>query len=257
MTITTLDGLVSASRQEIRFQKASVSTKGASLYQSLWKAAGIPAAGATPPTTVGEIPTKNTLGALSLVEATGEMRAGKLFAKLANDGVLIIYDRLFHCSGLVGNITSEQVIDSVALTRHTDGVGVECFLETYTATGASAANATINYTNQAGTSGQTAIITHQVSPVAGQMQYVEPIFGCRAVHSVTLSATTGTAGDFGITLAKRICEIPLEAGIPLTFGPFSLGLPIIQSGACLAAMILPSTTITGLLSGGSLVVLQG
>lgn len=258
MAIATLNDLIAAHRQKISFQKSSSTAKAANTFQSLWKIAGIPTAGSTPPTGVGEAPTSATVGAMPLVEIGGDaiIYSGRLAAQIATAGTLIIYDRLVHTSGLSGTVTTEQAVNTAALTRETSGAGVEVFIETYTTTGASAANLTVNYTDDEGNT-QSTVIANQVTPAAGQMQQVTPIFGCRSVQSVQLSGSTGTAGDFGVTLAKRICEIPLEAGVGKVLGPFTLGLQKIANSPCLALMILASTTSTGLMNGCSLDILQG
>lgn len=259
MSITTLDGLLAASRKKYTIQKASLAAKAASAYASLWKVAGIPAAGATPPTGSGEAPTKATIGAVPFSEIGGgaAIYLGRFAASGATAGTLILYDRLVHTSGLSGVDTASQSVNTAALTRWTDGVGVEAFLETYTATGSTARDITITYTDETGATGQTVTFAHQVSAVIGQMQAIPGIKGCRSVQSVQLSGSTGTAGDFGITLAKRIAEIPIRTDIGEVQGPFSLGLPLVVSNACLALMVLASTTNTGLISGSSLDIVQG
>ena len=259
MAITTLDGLVAANRCKVIFQKATSTAKAAGALQSLWKVAGIPAAGATPPTGAGEAPNKATLGALQFGEIGGgtSIYLGRMAVSGATPGTLIIYDRLSHNSGLVGNITTEQTVNSAALTRSTDGVGVEVFLETYTATGATAANITVKYTDEQGNTGLTVTFAHQQTPVVGQLQQVPGIFGCRQIESVQFSASTGSAGDFGIVLAKRIAEIPIIADIGKVLGPFELGLPVVSANPCLALMVVSSTTTTGLINGSSIDILQG
>lgn len=259
MAITTLDLLVAANRQKKTFYKVSQAAKTASALVSLWRVAGTPAAGDIPPTGVGEVPTKTTLGALSFSEigSGAKIYLGRMAAAGATAGTLIIYDRLAHTSGLVGNITTEQIVNSTALIRHTTGVGVEAFLETYTATGAAASNITVKYTDESGNAGQTVTFAHQVTPAVAQMQLIPGIPGCRKVESVQFSASTGTAGDFGITLGKRLAEIPIHIDTGKVLGPFEIGLPEIWTNACLAFMVAASTTNTGIISGSSIDIVQG
>jgi hypothetical protein len=259
MALTTLDGLVAANRKKYIFQKASATSKVASALHSLWKIAGIPAAGATPPSGVGEVPTKSTIGAFLFAVVGGgtSIYLGRMACSGATSGTLILYDRLVHTSGLVGNVATEQTVNSTALSRYTDGVGVEAFLETYAATGASAANITVKYTDELGNTGQTVTFAHQVTTVIGQMQQVPGILGCRQIESVQFSATTGTAGDFGIVLAKRLAEIPIDTASGKVLGPFEVGLPTVHADACLALMVVCSTTNTGIINGASIDLLQG
>jgi len=254
MAITTKDGLIAASKSKIRFRKQSRTADAAAVFCSLWTIGDDPIAGATPPTGSGEAPTSATQGAMKITEVGGgaDIVVGRALISMATLGSVILYDRLVHTSGLSGTVTTAQTVNTAALTRYTSGVGVEIFIEHYTATGASAATLTVNYTNQ-DDAAKTTSIAFYASPLAGLMQLV-PLAagdtGAKSVQSVQLSATTGTAGDFGITLIKTITELaPDTAGAGKVFGPFAVGIPAIQPSACLATMVLTSTTSTGIITG--------
>lgn len=257
MAIATMDALVDglATGQVLPFYKPSVTAKAAGTFQSLWTAAGTPGAGSTPSTGSGQVCTRTTVGALQFANPTG----GKLtylaraLANCAVSGSLIVYDRLVTTSGLSGTSTGTQTINSSSLTRFTSGTGVQAFVEWYTATGATAANITLTYTNDAGSTGQNAAATAFVqTPVAGQMMPI-PLNGndgIRVAESITLSASTGTAGNFGITLMKRLLTIPLPlANTATTMDAFASGLAQIPDDACLALMVWCSTTSTGIVHG--------
>ena len=255
MAIVSLDQLLAASNQLKSFGKVSMTAKAAGTFQSLWTAAGLPAAGANPASLAMVIPTSATAGALPFVNpATGLSYISKIGSSQQTIGTLILYDRIAHSSGLNGTLTTAQAVNGAALTRHTTGEDVELFLEVYTATGATASNVTISYTNSAGVAGRTTpAIAMQVTPVAGQMLPI-PLqagdTGIRSVQSVTLSASTATAGNFGITLVKRIAEIPITvAGTGVVLDPFALGFPQIENNACLSMMVVTSTTSTGFVTG--------
>ena len=172
----------------------------------------------------------------------------------ATAGTFFLYDRLWHNSALNGTLTTAQTFTQPALTRHTDGIGVEIWLEWYTATGSTAVTATISYTNSDGVSGRTGTCSIAASPVAGQMMMVALQAGdkgVQSVQSVTLSATTGTAGNFGVTLGKRKALIPIPvaniASPPQDFA--ALGLPEIQDNACIAIGVQCTATNTGQMNG--------
>jgi hypothetical protein len=262
MTITTLNGLVAAARTKLPFYKATSAADAANVLVSLWKVGTNPAAGATPPAGAGEAPTGATLGSFRFTEIGGgtSIYAVRALLQMATMGTLNLFDRLVHTSGLSGILTTAQAVNSAALTRYTDGAGVELFIEHYTATGATAVDITVSYTNQAGVAGQTSTFPFYTSPVAGLMQAV-PLqagdTGVRSVQSVTLSASTGIAGDFGITLARRLVDIsPDNTNSGKVFSPFDIGLPTILPSSCLAMAVMTSTTNTGILSG-SFDILQG
>ena len=255
MAITSLDQLLAASNQLKSFGKVSMTAKAAGTFQSLWTAAGLPAAGANPASLAMVIPTRATEGALPFVNPeTGLSYISKISSSQQTIGTLILYDRIAHSSGLNGTLTTAQAVNGAALTRYTTGEDVELFLEVYTATGATASNVTISYTNSVGVAGRTTpAVAMQVTPVVGQMLPI-PLqagdTGIQSVQSVTLSASTATAGNFGITLVKRIAEIPITvAGTGVVLDPFALGFPQIENNACLSMMVVTSTTSTGFITG--------
>lgn len=257
MAIITMDGLVAAlPGQVLPFYKASATSKAAGTFHSLWTVAGTPGAGSTPASgTGGTVCTSATAGALSFVNPSSPSLSylARALAGCATVGSLILYDRLVTTSGLSGTSTGTQTVSSSALTRYTSGVGVTAWIEWYTATGGTASNLTLTYTNDAGTTGQTApAVAFTTSPVAGQMQPI-PLNGkdgIRVAESVTLSASTGTAGNFGITLMRRLLTIPMPlANAATAMDAFSAGLQRIEDNACLAFMVWCSTTSTGIIHG--------
>jgi hypothetical protein len=256
MAITTLDGIIGGVDQLRSFGKASMTAKAAGTFQSLWTAAGLPTAGVAPVATTVSIPTSATAGALPFSNPTGGMLTylSKISNTQQNIGTLIAYDRLAHSALLSGIVATAQTVGGAALTRFTTGDDVELFLEVYATTGATQVNVTVSYTNESGTAGRTSASTPFIAtPVAGQMLPI-PLQsgdkGVRSVESVTLSATTGTAGSFGVTLVKRIAEAPvIIASGGIVLDPFALGLPQIQDNACLSLMMLCSTTSTGFVTG--------
>lgn len=256
--MATMDTLVNALQASpiTPIVKASATSKGAGLFHSLWTAGGNPAAGSAPGSANGVIPTKATTGALNF-QAAG-VSEDTFLAQLAmvgsTAGTIFVYDRLWHNSTLSGILATAQTFTQPALTRHTDGVGVEIWLEWYTATGSTAVTATVSYTNSDGVSNRNGTCAIAASPVGGQMM---PILlqagdkGVLSVQSVTLSATTGTAGNFGVTLVKRkaMCPIPVAniAQPPQDFA--TLGLPEIQDNACIAFGVQCTATNTGQING--------
>jgi hypothetical protein len=234
----------------------SMTSKGAGLFQSLWKAGGRPAAGSNPGSTSGVVCTSSTAGALPYPNPggsnTGYLARMEVSASVA--GSFILYDRLVASDGLSGTSTSSQTVGTPSLTRWTSGVGVSAWIEIYTATGATQVTATVSYTNQAGTAGQSGTCVIPASPVAGEMfpiALASGDTGVQAVASVTLSASTGTAGSFGVTLAYRCVTVPIvlaNVGVLLDYA--QLGLPVIANSACLAWKVLCTTTTTGVVIAG-------
>lgn len=257
MAITTADGLVAAlaGAQRLNFRKASASAEGAGTFHSLWAVAGTPGAGSAPGSVNGVIPTKATTGALrNFTNPAATGYAGRLSGSGATIGTLIVYDRLWHCSGLVGNVTTSQAISPPALTRETTGLGVELWGEVYTAMGATGSVFTATYTNDSNVGSRSASYTMPANALSvGQMvpfSLQAGDFGVRSVQALQLSVSTGTAGNFGLTLLRRIAEIPLQSpGLGGVLDAYGLGLPTIPADACLALMVMCSATNTGEIQG--------
>lgn len=137
------------------------------------------------------------------------------------------------------------------LTRNTGGIGNQIWIEIYALIGATSRTITASYTNQDGVSGRTTkpALIGATGYREAQRLIMLPLqdgdIGVQAIDSVTLSASTGTAGNFGVVIAK-----PLGLGlIPgagtgywrdyLTGLP---GLPKIDTNACLAFAFMANST---------------
>ncbi len=197
-----------------RVGAAAVATV-AGQYSSLWQYNGQrPTHGAVPGASA-RIPTRATDGAIGQVNPTGGRQkwlvSNPLFAP-TQAGVLICADRLADISGLSGVAAGAQAISGLAVTRYAGAAsaGNEIWVEIYTAVGATARTITASYTNQAGTAGRTtqAAVFGGTGANEAQRMIRLPLqqgdTGVRSVESVTISATTGTAGDFGVTILRAI-----------------------------------------------------
>jgi hypothetical protein len=243
--------------RSIRCQKASQTAEGAATWHSLWKAIGNPAAGSTPPTGNGAVPTRATAGAHGQPNATGGryLYLLGLAAQGATVGTLLVYDRLWHNSAFDCNIATLQSIASPpTLPNRPDatGDGVELWGEFYTAPGATGATFTAVYTNEAGTGSRSATYTHPANAESvGQMvPFILQAgdFGVRTVASLQLSLGTGSVGDFGLVLLRPIAEIDITlVNTPNFRDVVQVGMPRIYDDACLAAQVFCSTTNTGFL----------
>jgi hypothetical protein len=254
MAITTLAGCVSGMRPFIDFHKATATAEGASTWHSLWKVAGFPAAGANPPAyTVGSgyVPTSSTLGSFPYVNpASGESVLAYLSATGGVAGTLILYDRLWAISGLTTAAAATLSVTSPGvISRGYDGyVGTELWGEVYVAPGATAATWTVAYTDQSGNAG-TATYAHPANAeTAGQMfpfTLADGDTGVQAVTSFTTSTTSGTAGDIGLTILRRIAEIPLAVCTKNSLDAVALGMPVLINNPAIAMMIQCTGTATG------------
>lgn len=254
-----MDGIIAGVDQLRSYGKASATAKAAGTFQSLWTTAGLPTSGTAPAAATMAIPNSSTAGAFYFSNPTAPALTylSKISMTAATAGTIILYDRVGHSGILNGTLTTAQTVGGSTIDRNYTGVlgeDIEMFVEWYTATGATASNITVSYTNELGTAGRTSVSTAMVAtPVVGQMLPIPLQSGDRgvqSVQSVTLSASTGTAGAFGITLLKRIAEIPITvANGGIVLDPFATGFPQIKDNACLSMMVLCSTTSTGFITG--------
>lgn len=255
--VTTMDGLIAALQAQERkgFHKGSFTPAVAGGYYSLWLNAGEPAAGVAPGSLNGVVPTDATAGAFPFTNATGDNYLGYVSATGLAVGTLVIYDRLWANS--TTTVTSgAQAITFPGLTRFTTGVGVEAWLEWYVASSATAATATGTYTDESGNAGATGnFILPAVAKAAGQMFPMDMASGdsgVRAFSSMNLG-TTHTLGTWGITMMKRLAEIPIrpsDQGASV-LNAIDLALPEVPDDACLAFMFqgaAAANTLAGTLS---------
>jgi hypothetical protein len=258
MAVSTMDGLVAAlTAGETRtFMKNSQTSEGAGTWHSLWTATGYPGAGAAQGSLNGAICNDATTGGFPFVNAAGAANnyLGYISAASSVAGTLIVYDRLWHNSTLNGTLTTAQNITQPALTRFTDGAGVELWLEIYSAWGSTAATATISYTDQDGNAAQSGTIAYPAGvPSVGQMlpaTLASGDYGVRAVASLTLNTSTLTAGNAGLTLMKRLVTIPLpQINVAAVYDAFSTGLREIPDDACIAMMVQCTAATTGVING--------
>jgi hypothetical protein len=236
---------------------------------SSWTTAGIPTTGAAP--TTAAVPTRATTGALGQINPTGTRRIIDFVVawSRATGGMVTICDRLSHQGGLSGTTAGAQTtnLPTAALTRYTSGVGVMAGLDIYTVVGTTQTTVTASYTNQAGTAGQVAPL--QLFGNTGfreaSLRLLLPLVagdtGVRAVASVSLTASTLTAGNFGVTLFYPLISIPIDyMGRPASFcvpqhehddSPFMkyTWLPQIQTDACLEFLAWTAGTSYSLMAG--------
>lgn len=227
---------------------------------STWILSGFPSAGPTPTTAVAV--DKTTAGALANFTNAGgsdSLRLCDIDAISQNTiGTFYLYDRLIHCGGLSGTSVAVQTINTPAIPRgDTNGVGVVGFLECYTNLGATPQVLAVSYTNTLNASGRAGTVS---IPASLNLCKMVPILlqagdlGIKSVQSVQLPGSTGTVGNFGITLARRVCSMPLAASgtsnTPVHRSGFNLGFPHIDNNACLWVVLHAHGATDGEVHGG-------
>lgn len=275
MAITTVNELEVAldSRfTKITGNRSSLSNATAGAFFSTWRSTGQPGQGAIP-TTTPTVPNHTAVGAFSFMQQTSPATSylGELSVSCANANTTVeIHDRLVQHGGFVGNVTTAQTItgfdlSNVSLTvlnnlpariGDTNYSDVQWWLEWYADTGATASNATINVNYNDGTTGNLTVIAvggtvrtgrmlplNNLIPAADSGKYI------RGVNSLTLSASTGTAGNFGVTATRYRAAVYCEQLNKLYYqGWTRLGLPEIYNNSCLFPVVICGTTTTGIVN---------
>lgn len=264
MTITTRDGLIDAlgnNSDRCVLDKASLANTVAGQFFSLWQAAGLPGAGATP--AAAAVPTSATTGACGFTNPTAPVLTYLAWASVQssnNATNLEPHDRLAHMGGLSGTVITAQGALSIVTSSPgaarlgaTNYSDVQWWLEIYTALGSTVVNATVNVTYGDDTTGNLTAFSLGATARAGRLfPLVSAVAGkfIKAVNSVTLSASTLTAGNFGITATRQHSALSLPlANKSETFDWAMLGLPVIADNACMFPLMLCGSTTTGTIRG--------
>lgn len=183
-------------------------------------------------------------------------------------GGAILLDLLNVSGGLSGIVTTAQTtnLPTAALTRYTSGEGVMAGIVTYTSVGTTGTTITISYTNSAGTPSRTSTATSFGGTGFREPGILIPIplqagdTGVQSIESVTVTATTGTAANFGVCMFKPLSMISLESAtgaMPLdavSTGCIIGSLAEIHPDACLT--ISTFSLLSGNLLMGSIILTE-
>jgi hypothetical protein len=271
MAISNADQLLAAlgnDSSRIIIDKASVGNLVAGQLASLWRATGQPAQAAIP--TTAAIPTSATLGAMGFANQVSPRLSylAWLFLQSSLNAMSPeVHDRVAHSGG--GNLTlltaqTNIAVDVLTLGVSADRLGasnysdLQWWLEVYADGGATASNATIGVTYDNGTTGNLTVQAVGGTLRAGRLIPLTPLIPTaqqgrfiRGITSVTLSASTGTAGNFGFTATRPRTVLPLPLASKTEVADWAMsGMPEIANDACLQLIMLTSTTSTGTLRGG-------
>ena len=266
--ITTEDQFKDAmgnNSSRIIIDKASISSQAAGTFVSLWRATGQPGQGAIP-TTAARC-NNTTLGGINFNQQTSPATSYLALYEgyVANAGSSIeIHDRLMQMGGLVGNVATAQTVNldlhaNIGSDNLAERIGdadysdVTWWMEWYSATGSTAVTATVAVTYNDGTTGNISVALAATRPAS----HMTPLNGLipagdsgkyiRDIDTVTLSATTGTAGNIGFTATRyRAAQFHPIANSRFTSNWMDLGLPNIPNASCLFPIMLASTTTSGI-----------
>lgn len=268
--ITGRDQLIDAlanNSSRIVIDKASIVNTAAGQYHSLWRATGQPGQGAIPAAAANC--NQSTTGCLTFNQQTAPVKSYLAYLEAASSNsamTLEVHDRLVHMGGLNGTLATAQTVgmdlNGVTADNMAERIGdsnysdVQWWLEWYTDTGATVVTATVGVTYNDGTTGNlTGVIA-----ATRRASFMQPLNGLipagvagkfiRAVNTVTISTSTGAAGNFGVTATRLrgTLFIPIANA---KYGADWASLPIstIPNSACPFIAVLASINSTGTLRG--------
>jgi hypothetical protein len=175
------------------------------------------------------------------------------------DGAFMLYDRLCHNGGMSGIVTGVQTtnLPTPALPRYTDGIGVHIAIEFHAAVGTATSAITASYTNTDNVSGRTTAAMPIGSTGFGAgtggagrfmiLPLAQGDKGVKSVESISITASTVTAGNLGVVLFK-----PVSAFNMVSFGdsPYNVltnnmvNIPEVLPTACLTMAGISGVNIT-------------
>jgi hypothetical protein len=258
--VNRITGGNSGSPEQIWFGKtgrvagAAAAAIIAGRWTSLWQYEGWPGGAGAAPGGTARNPTNATAGSLFQTDPGGGRSKWLLGASCAPllAGTLMVYDRLADISGLSGINTAAQTITGLSVSRYTStaAAGNQIWLEVYTLIGATNTTITASYTNQAGTAGQITPAVAIGNTGLREVQRLIPLplvagdTGVRSVENVDFLASTGTQGDFGVTIIRPLVMVPCGLlGVGALRGLIAAlpGVVEVKTGACLSLAWLPNS----------------
>ena len=273
MTINTLDGIFNAlanNSSRVVLDKASIANAAAGQFHSLWRATGQPGQGAIP--TTAAVCQDQLIGCMNFAQQVDPSTSylGYFEAVCSTSAVTLeMHDRLMHLGGLNGTLATAQAASvnlsaNLANSNLAARIGdpnysdVQWWLEWYTDTGATATTVTVNVTYNDGTTGNltaaSLAATRRASfllplngliPAAASGKYI------RAVNTVQLTATTGTAGNLGVTATRPRASLGCPvANIKWSADWASLPVSETPNDSCLFVIQIAGATSTGAVRGG-------
>jgi hypothetical protein len=264
MAITTADGWFAAAKQKTQIRKNAAITSVAGIPFSSWDVAGNPGAGSLTVgnTTTGVVPTDATAGA-PLINAfggaaTGYLAAGRFRTSVAGGATLV--DRLWHAGSVsmtalaTTNFASQPAITQ-RLPGGTDYSNTEIWLEFNAAVSATATTITVGYTNSAGTTARSTIVTGSLSGYTTRRIEILALQagdqGVQKIDSLTVGGTVATTGTVNVMLVRRLAEFDVRIANGLDSQAWDLiGAPVVFTDSCLFVAAQPDSTSSGVFTLG-------
>jgi hypothetical protein len=243
LAITTLDGWISATKQQVEWIKTTTRTTVAGGWFSMFDIAGSPGAGtlAIGNTANGVVPTDATNGypVITAASATKYLSAVEYASTVASR--LRLFDRVFACGAYAFNANTALSSQPSYAGRLPGTVysGLEIWVEQVTtATGNQAVNVT--YTDQDGNTGATTgAVGIAAAPTVGRCWQLPLAAGDSGLQVVTnVTGTVASAGTFNVMVLRPLKTFKVRfAGDGDTHDLLKTGLKQIFTDSALYALV--------------------
>ena len=251
MAVTTLDGLIAATKRRVVYQKTASRTSIANIPFSVFDLAGNPGAGtlAVGNTANGIVPTDAVAGYPGLATQAATLYINRLMARSSVACWFDLYDCLFSAGAYAfnANTTLTAQPSYAARVPATDYNGLELWLEAVTAfTGSQSIR--IQYLDQGGAAGDTGTIATGVAPTVGRMFFMPLAAGDSGLQQVNVvTSTVSTAGTFNVHVMRWLWGCRINAANQGVVDSFlKTGLPQIYDASALRLVVQADSTATGL-----------
>jgi hypothetical protein len=251
MAITTLDGLIAATKGRVVLQKTASQTTVANIPFSCFDAAGYPGAGtlAVGNTANGIVPDDTVAGYPLLAAPAATLYINRILGRSSVACWLDVYDCLFSAGAYAYNADTTLASQPSFAGRvpNTDYNGLELWLEQVTAmTGSQTIQ--INYLDQDGNAGDTGAIATGVAPIVRRMYAVPLAAGDSGIQRLDrVRSSVSTAGTFNVHIMRWLWGCRINAANQGTMDNLlRTGLPQIYGTSALRLVITADSTASGL-----------
>lgn len=263
MPISTVDAVIAGARPPQYFAKAASPALVAGRPHSYWGIGGIPGAGSYDTTLAGVA----LSGSVSPVNGqifradpvSGESVIARFKGQSAQQGTLLLCDRLWHNGGLNVTLTTAQTVNSAAFPARdqastVNGAGIYVGMEVSAVAGAGTPTITLGYTNSANIAARSAVnldpvITGSAAGAVYRLGVQAGDYGVRSIQSLTLSATM-TSGTINLFAYRVLADLELTASnVPNAIDALLAACPRVPNGAVPFLMLIPSGTAATAISG--------
>jgi hypothetical protein len=264
MAIATLDQYIAAVKQRIRFNKVSRTTV-ATVPFSVFELATAPAAGVLAGTSsgAGVVPTDATAGCPPILFSTGVGYLSKVEFGNSVACRLNLFDMVYKAGTYAYNSgTTNLSVQPVISSRCPDypgsgtdfGVGIEVWVEVVTAhTSATAWQIQITYTDQAGNTGHSSVISVAAAAAAltvgklFQIQLAAGDTGIQKLESVTITTGAAVAGTVNVLFLRPLwtsgrVAIANDGDV---HDLLRVGMPIVYANSALYMTVEADSTASG------------